>query len=287
MNKLALIILMLVLACTGTAIAQGFTIANDVLGAHNVNGRGCIACHAPHSGAQGNGGSDASSGQVILWGRDFINQTYTTEAGNTFTTPANTAGFTNRTGATALTDKLYRTAVCLSCHDGAVTVQGMTGHTVETIDGVNTAPTWLNSGFSLTNSHPVDIPYLPDSATIGGTTIATHWPGTVTNGRITWDTTNALANNFNNVYGHPASLVAATDGQPYIECTTCHDHHSMSVARVRIPSTSTTRRLVKTRFFVKGWYDSLNPASNSATQFCRSCHADKSNEAYGVNSVTF
>ena len=93
---------------------------------------------------------------------------------------------------------------------------------METVDGVNTAPTWLNQGFSLTNSHPVDIPYIPDSATIGGTTIASHWPGTVTAGKITWDTTNALANNFNNVFGHPASLVAATDGQPY------HRVHHMS-----------------------------------------------------------
>jgi cytochrome c553 len=287
MNKLALIILVVAVAFTGAAMAQGFTIANDVLGAHNVNGRGCIACHAPHSGARGNGGSDASTGTELLWGQDFINQTYQTYDGGSFTTPANTDGFTNRTGAGADTDKLYRTSTCLSCHDGAVTVQGMTGHTVETVDGVNTAPTFLNQGYSLTNSHPVDIPYLPDAATIGGTTLGDHWPGTITNGRITWDTTNALANNFNNVYGHPASLVAATDGQPYIECTTCHNQHSMSVARVRIPSTSTTRRLVPTRFFVKGWYDSLNPASNSATQFCRSCHAADSNEAYGVNSVTF
>ena len=114
MNKLVFA-LVLAVACSGTALAQGFTIADDVLGAHNVNGHGCASCHAPHSGAQGNGGTDASTGQVILWGRDFINQTYTTEAGNTFTTPPNNAGFTNRTGANAESDKLYRTAVCLSC----------------------------------------------------------------------------------------------------------------------------------------------------------------------------
>src|SRR4029077_11363581 len=95
------------------------------------------------------------------WGRDFISQTYTTEFGNTFTTPSNNAGFTNRTGANASTDKLYRTATCLSCHDGSVTVQGMTGHTVETIDGVNNAPTYLNQGYRLTNSQPVDIPSTP------------------------------------------------------------------------------------------------------------------------------
>ena len=286
MNKMAFL-LILAVACSGAAMAQGFTIANDVLGAHNVNGHGCASCHAPHSGALGNGGTDASTGQVILWGRDFISQTYTTEFGNTFTTPSNNAGFTSRTGANASTDKLYRTATCLSCHDGSVTVQGMTGHTVETIDGVNNAPTYLNQGFSLTNSHPVDIPYVPDSATIGGTTIGKHWPGTVTAGKVTWDTTNALADNFNNVYGHPAGFQAGTDGQPYIECTSCHEQHSMTRARVRIPSTSTTRLLLPTRFFVKGWYDSLNPASNSSTQFCRSCHADKSNEDWGVMSATF
>src|ERR1700745_4504130 len=144
MKKL-LFILFIITMAVGIASAQ-----TDVLGAHNVNGHGCASCHAPHSGAQGNGGTDASTGQVILWGRDFINQTYTTEAGNTFTTPPNNAGFTNRTGANALTDKLYRTAVCLSCHDGAVTVQGMTGHTVETIDGVTKAPNWLNEGSRIT-----------------------------------------------------------------------------------------------------------------------------------------
>ena len=80
MNKLVFA-LVLAVACSGTAVAQGFTIADDVLGAHNVNGHGCSSCHAPHSGAQGNGGTDASAGQVILWGRDFINQTYTTEFG--------------------------------------------------------------------------------------------------------------------------------------------------------------------------------------------------------------
>jgi hypothetical protein len=105
MNKLVFA-LVLAVACSGIAVAQGFTIADDVLGAHNVNGHGCASCHAPHSGAVGNGGTDASTGQVILWGRDFISQTYTTEAGNTFTVPANNGGFTNRTGANAETDKL-------------------------------------------------------------------------------------------------------------------------------------------------------------------------------------
>ena len=37
MNKLVFA-LVLAVACSGTAVAQGFTIADDVLGAHNVNG---------------------------------------------------------------------------------------------------------------------------------------------------------------------------------------------------------------------------------------------------------
>src|SRR5215475_15312887 len=77
MNKLVFA-LVLAVACSGTAVAQGFTIADDVLGAHNVNGHGCASCHAPHSGAVGNGGSIASTGEAYLWGRDFYVTTYQT-----------------------------------------------------------------------------------------------------------------------------------------------------------------------------------------------------------------
>ncbi len=46
---------------------------SDVLGAHLNYGRGCAACHAPHSGACGNGANksgDTTSGNSILWGQD-------------------------------------------------------------------------------------------------------------------------------------------------------------------------------------------------------------------------
>jgi cytochrome c553 len=37
-----------------------------------------------------------------------------------------------------------------------------------------------------------------------------------------------------------------------------------------------------THFFVRGWYDPGNSAtSNSAAQFCRSCHGGESNESNG------
>src|ERR1019366_10645215 len=57
----------------GTSFAQGTSSATDVLGAHFISGRGCAACHAPHSGATGNGSartSDAGSGSPMLWGQD-------------------------------------------------------------------------------------------------------------------------------------------------------------------------------------------------------------------------
>ena len=43
------------------------------LGAHLNYGRGCAACHAPHSGACGNGISnigDPTTGNIALWGQD-------------------------------------------------------------------------------------------------------------------------------------------------------------------------------------------------------------------------
>src|ERR1700683_728605 len=72
------------LAAASFAAAQNFSPSNDVLGAHLNYGRGCAACHAPHSGAYGNGAAktaDSTSGSVALWGEDVASlygQTITT-----------------------------------------------------------------------------------------------------------------------------------------------------------------------------------------------------------------
>ena len=56
-----------------------------VLGAHLNYGRGCTACHAPHSGTAGNGqASSSSSGNTMLWGEDvssLYGKTITTGGG--------------------------------------------------------------------------------------------------------------------------------------------------------------------------------------------------------------
>jgi hypothetical protein len=309
--QLALVLVVVALATS--AMAQSFTADQDVLGAHNINGRGCNSCHMPHSGAAGAGGTDTSTGNIVLWGRAFLGKTYTTYDGSTFTTSANISSFINGTK-----DPLYRTAICLTCHDGSASISGMHGMTVETVDGTSAhAPTYLAADAQgLTNDHPVHIPYVPAAAPGGK-----HWSGTVdANGKIWWTNDPAQAA-FVSAYGHTASFYGAAAGgttvgngtattaaAAYVECTSCHDHHSMTKKRQAIGQAwadtanctaggatnpycgaygGGTTAVYPTRFFVKGWYDSTNPASNSSSQFCRSCHADRSNEAYGVNSITF
>jgi hypothetical protein len=315
MRAQIIILLTLVVVVTvfaGTAAAQ-FTLDQDVLGAHNINGRGCVSCHQPHSGSAGAGGTDTSTGTIVLWGRSFLGKTYTTYGGTTLTTYPTVASFINGTK-----DPLYRTAICLTCHDGSASITGMHGTTVETVDGGSAhAPTYLaTDAEGLTNDHPVHIPYVPAAAPGGK-----HWAGTVdANGKVWWMNDPAQAA-FVAAYGHAGSLYGAAaggttigSGTPstaagaYVECTSCHDHHSMtrhrqSIGQVWTPTANCntggatdpfcgsfaggTSAVYPTRMFVKGWYDSNNPASNSSSQFCRSCHADRSNENYGINSITF
>ena len=66
-------IIIVLMAAAGFAAAQNYSPSTDVLGAHLNYGRGCAACHAPHSGAYGNGNAktaDPTSGNVALWGED-------------------------------------------------------------------------------------------------------------------------------------------------------------------------------------------------------------------------
>src|SRR3954453_1658953 len=90
MKKLMILVLaMLVFATIAIAqnpvYTQGQGIQGiDKLGAHQNGGRGCVGCHAPHSGGRGNGGvfkwngtayvSQAvigDSGDEVLWGQDL------------------------------------------------------------------------------------------------------------------------------------------------------------------------------------------------------------------------
>lgn len=268
MKKAIIIALALVVMISLPAMAQ----FQDILGPHNVNGHGCASCHAPHNGAKGNGGTDPSTGVTYLWGRDFVAGTYQTFGGGSIVISQGVQ-FTEA-------DPLFHTAACLSCHDGSVTIAGMTGQSFELVNGKQ-VPTYLaTDGYSLENDHPVHVAYNP-----GGY----NWPGTVdVNGSVVWSTTDAGTVNFTNTYGRPVRFygvagAAGAAGTAYVECSTCHNPHAMNYAKYKIQGTNVVK---PTRFFVRGWYDSANTASNSATQFCRSCHYSKSNEYVGINSTT-
>ena len=118
-----------------TAPPKGFSI--DKLGAHQNGGRGCVGCHAPHSGGRGNGGalswngtsyvtvpytSGLVLGDDVLWGQD-LGPIYANAAGFTF--PVNSdypAGSDGKVVITASSPERVITgiAMCLSCHDGNI-----------------------------------------------------------------------------------------------------------------------------------------------------------------------
>ena len=72
MKKVTLVLLAVAVVFTMSALAQIGSPTTDVLGAHLNYGRGCAACHAPHSGARGNGiaTTDTTTGNIALWGQD-------------------------------------------------------------------------------------------------------------------------------------------------------------------------------------------------------------------------
>ena len=133
----------------------------DVMGAHENGGRGCAGCHAPHNGAMGNGGTNASaSGAYLtaqggLWGEDTsaIMSTYssgiTFNGGNSHHSGQLTWGAAALAPATAWTDSTYTgVATCLSCHDGAVSKGAMlSGVAYEQAFGLlnNAAPVGFNT----------------------------------------------------------------------------------------------------------------------------------------------
>jgi len=139
------------LVSAGFAAAQiGAAPATDVLGAHLNYGRGCAACHAPHSGAYGNGAAkttDPTAGQSILWGQD-VESLY----GQTITLAGNTVE-TLPVAMSATTPDVNGLLTCLSCHDGNYAKGAMmknqiyetlpptygTYNTVPTLIGINEA----------------------------------------------------------------------------------------------------------------------------------------------------
>jgi hypothetical protein len=313
MKKLSLLTLV-VLMSTGLALAQTVSPVQttDILGAHNLGGRGCITCHVPHSGALGNNTAtvDVNNGMYALWGRDLTplyGQTfnfsgdgsakYAVTLPSASSTPSGGMLMDNANMHDANTQVLF----CLSCHDGVLTAKPamMKGQTVETLPVVGgTAPTWLASaaptnGTAYANDHPVGA-----FATVGcnNNTASGNPPTTPVESGYNWDCTGGGTTKINMAAGtnsakflanYPGSFWNGSSGLASgllngntvnaVTCSTCHDQHSMT-------SFQNNNGYWPTIFFIRGYY---NPASgtNNAAQFCRNCHGGESNEMHGVLNV--
>ncbi len=287
--KKSLIIMFVILAVASFAAAQVNVGAatQDVLGAHLNYGRGCAACHAPHSGAWGNGANksgDTVSGQAILWGQDTGNlygQTITTAGGTVEVLP---------TAAEFVADTqpdVKGLLTCLSCHDGNWAEGAMMKDKVyetlpPTYGTYNNIPTLLgNDGDGAGNyiaNHPVG---LNATVSCGG---QWNWDCTETNGVINMNGTNSAQ--FKKNYGFFVSL-SAYNNTAVVTCTSCHNQHVMNTVSVTASKSGLPPNYYATMFFVIGAY---NPASgtagsNQTAQFCRQCHGGEANESNGQAQI--
>jgi len=286
--KKALLVLLFVVTAMSLALAaipQTTNLTVDVLGAHNVYGRGCIACHAPHSGPAGNNGTGiaTSTGAVALWGQDLtplygqvINFSGDGAATYQVTLPANQAAVT----ALGAHDPTSVIIFCLSCHDGNLAKPGMMkGQTVETLPIMGgTAPTFLGNDGSGAGNYGNDHPVGVNAAFGCGGTY--NWDCTITAGKVAMNGANSSV--FANTnYGFAVSLSTINGTTPVVTCTSCHDQHSELIYAGTMGG---VKGYYQTQFFLRGYYNPGN-GGNSAAQFCRQCHGGEANEMHGQLNV--
>ena len=276
---------MLTSACFAIAPSVG-AASTDVLGAHLNYGRGCPACHIPHSGAAGNGTSRISTaidGNTALWGEDASSLYGDTIIGG----GGKVVDFLPASVSMA-TPEVAGMLTCLTCHDGNYAPGAMMRNQLyETLPASygarNATPTLLgNNGVSAgsyVNQHPVG---LNAKISCG----ASHWDCTQANGMISMN--GAASSRFVKNYGF---FVQPGDygKNAVVVCTTCHNQHSMNVITVSKGSTSgLPAGNYSTVFFLRAPYNpnDPDPMAKQTTQFCRQCHGDKSNEMNGGTAAT-
>jgi len=282
------LVLLMVLAVASFAAAQIQAPTTDVLGAHLNYGRGCPACHAPHSGAWGNGANasgDTTSGNVALWGQDVGNLVGKTL---TFGGTGPGSGFSETlVGFTAATPDLNIT-LCLSCHDGNYAQGAMMKNQVfETLPisygTKNTIPTLLgkdgNGAGDYLNDHPVG---LNAAVGCGG---PYQWDCTEANGVISMSGPNS--SQFVKNYGFFVRT-SAYNNTAVVTCTSCHNQHLMNVVPVTNgPKSGLPTGNYATMFFIRAPYNpnSGTAGSNQTAQFCRQCHGGEANEMNGGGAI--
>ncbi|MBZ5628460.1 MAG: cytochrome c3 family protein [Acidobacteriia bacterium] len=145
----------LVVLATFVITSAAWAQTSKVIGSkHDINSQGCKGCHASHDGASATGGSNAASGKILLWDRDFSTQTF-----GVYDSPSMQNKAAEIGGATPLqnTDARMNSLLCMSCHDG-VTTPNLTANTGPT--GSVSVGNPANS-FGLQNDHPVNMSHDP------------------------------------------------------------------------------------------------------------------------------
>jgi len=311
-----LFIALCILVFASLAMAQTYTSGTgisgvDKLGAHQNGGRGCVGCHAPHSGARGNGGNaatgggpvtDPNTGDFALWGEDLgplYNQTlgFGDDGNFAITLPADSEA--NETITTGV-------MMCLSCHDGNIAKGAMmTNRSWEQSTGLlpasygqNPIPTLLGADGTAAGNYKNDHPVGP-LATIGRVGLVSGSTNRVVMGTCGTSATPCIQPNpadsayiaFVNHYGsfnvtmkstaypaggraNPLVLPTSNPADAYVVCTTCHTPHSMYTFS---GTAATVNGTYPTYFFLAAPYNPGAPVTNpttasSATQFCRQCH---------------
>jgi hypothetical protein len=285
--KRLVLVLFLAIVTISMAMAQPIPqVSNqttDILGAHTGYGRGCVMCHAPHSGSAGNGVSkgDATSGNYALWGQDLTplyGQTLT--FGDPSTTNAYSVTLPAAGTITSAHDANTVILFCLSCHDGNLAKVGMMkGKTVESLPIVGgNAPTLLGNDGSVAGNYSNDHP-------VGANAIVN------CGGQYNWDCTGGgttaiamtgtASSQFVKNYGYAVSLSTFGTTVTAVTCTSCHNQHSQNVYSGTMTS---VKGNYQTMFFLRGYYNP-NTGGNNAAQFCRQCHGGESNEMAGQMNV--
>lgn len=188
MRKSTIAIAVLAIA-VATTVAYAGTKANVITSLHDINSAGCLSCHAPHNGSVATGGTDQSTGKILLWDRGFTGETF-----GTYQSPSldNTASEVGATTPLATDPRLF-SFLCMSCHDG-VTSPTLIGPTDTHAVGN------VTNSYGLTNDHPVNMSHDPtnDSGldTVGNVTAA---------GLVLYGTTNT------------------------VQCGSCHDPHDDTI----------------------------------------------------------
>jgi len=288
--KKMLFVLIVALAAANFAAAQTYSPSTDVLGAHLNYGRGCAACHAPHSGAYGNGNAktaDPTSGNVALWGQD-VGSLY----GQTLTFGGTGSGNypeTLPTSMNATTPDVSGLLTCLSCHDGNYARGAMMKNQVyetlpPTYGTYNKIPTLLGNDGSTVgnylNDHPVGLNAVMSCGGPYGWDCAISATGKV-------QMTGPASSKFVTNYGFFVSP-GVYNNQPVVMCTTCHNQHLMNVVKVSASNSGLTPGYYQTMFFIRAPYNpgSTTVGSNQNAQFCRQCHGGESNEMNNGTAVT-